>query len=439
VKKSFISGIILTIALISFVGFSYAADGTFFEDERYSIGDESKDIKLIKTVMKLEGLYIGEINNQYGQELYDAMVKYQTKYNVAASGNVGEDTLKVLNRSSNLPYLKLKYYEKGMTFDDIVFIKSAMKSMGYFQSTMFTFDFDEELFNAVKNFQADNGLDSTGNVDVAVVDKLSELGYIVTEDNFRLIESYTMGKLSKSVYRPGESGQDIMTIQKVLLHEGFIDPTKLTGLYDEYTESCVKSYQEFIEVENDGIVGPQTINKFVELELIEGREVVSSRGRERMFGEYLNWWKEVKPMLKRNETIFEVVDFETKKAFTLKVTAGTNHADCEAMTLDDTNVIKDIWGGFTWERRPVLVYLDGRVLAASMTAMPHAGRDDVKGGVYTSGRSKGYGYGYNLDFVKNNGMDGVVDLHFKNSRRHKDNSSDPKHQTAIKISAGITR
>ena len=29
---------------------------------------------------------------------------------------------------------------------------------------------------------------------------------------------------------------------------------------------------------------------------------------------------------------------------------------CEALTAKDTEIMKEIWGGFGWERRPVLVY-----------------------------------------------------------------------------------
>lgn len=438
-KKVFMTGVVLLAVLLLSIGFSFGQDGTFFENKTYELDDVHKDVKLIKTILKLEGIYIGEINNDYNSETVDAVKKYQEKYNLDQSGIVEGDTLSTMNRSKNLPYLKLKYYEKGMTFDDIVFIKSSMNSLGYFEKGIFTFDFDEDLFQAVKKFQEENGLEVTGNVDLSVVNKLNELGYVVSEDNFKIIDDYSIGKLTKNIYKPGESGQEIMIIQKVLLHEGYIDPTKLSGEYDEYTKSCIASYQEAMGLESDGIVGPATIDMFVESDLIRPNEIVSSRGKKGMYGEYLEWWKEVKPMLKRNETVIEIVDFNTKKSFTLKVTAGTNHADCEALTIDDTNIIKDIWGGFTWERRPVLVYIDGRVVAGSMTAMPHAGRDDVQGGAYTSGRSEGYGYGYNLDFVKNNGMNGVVDVHFKNSTRHKDGRSDPKHQAAIKISAGITK
>ncbi|WP_077369807.1 muramidase family protein [Anaerosalibacter sp. Marseille-P3206] len=155
------------------------------------------------------------------------------------------------------------------------------------------------------------------------------------------------------------------------------------------------------------------------------------------YGEYLDWFDEVKENVLPIGSVFKVTDFYTGKSFTMKRTIGSFHADCEALTLEDTEIIKEIWGGFNWERRPVIVQAKDRCVAASMTAMPHAGLDSVEGGKYTEGRSGGYGGGTNYDYIKGNGMDGHVDIHFAGSKRHKDGAIDPQHQKCIKIAAGM--
>jgi len=56
-----------------------------------------------------------------------------------------------------------------------------------------------------------------------------------------------------------------------------------------------------------------------------------------------------------------------------------------------------------------VVEVKGYKIAASITAMPHAGRDDKPANINVSGRSGGYGWGTNLDFVKGNGwMDNLT-------------------------------
>ncbi len=153
------------------------------------------------------------------------------------------------------------------------------------------------------------------------------------------------------------------------------------------------------------------------------------------FGEYLNWWTEAQYVVPVN-AVFKVTDFKTGKSFMAKRTTGANHADSETLTEADTKKMKDIWGGFSWDRRAVILEYDGRKIAASMSGMPHAGNDNSPGGIYTSWRSDGYGAGTNFDWIKNNGMNGVFDIHFVDSTRHKDGEIDLKHQAQIKIAAG---
>lgn len=154
------------------------------------------------------------------------------------------------------------------------------------------------------------------------------------------------------------------------------------------------------------------------------------------YGEYLDWWTEaqyVAPV----QSVFEIVDFYTGKSFTVKRTTGSGHADVETLTAVDSRKMKEIWGGnYTWDRRPVLVKINGRKIAASMSSLPHAGNESAPGGINVSWRSDNYGPGYNLDWVKNNDINGVVDLHFANSVRHKDGLVDTAHQDNIKIAAG---
>ncbi len=155
------------------------------------------------------------------------------------------------------------------------------------------------------------------------------------------------------------------------------------------------------------------------------------------YGEYLDWWTEAQYVVPV-QSVFEIIDFYTGKSFKAKRTTGSGHADVEPLTAADSQKMKEIWGGvFSWDRRPVIVKIDGRKVAASMSSLPHAGNDNEPGGVEVSWRSDDYGPGYNLDWVKNNGVHGVVDLHFANSIRHKDGLTDTGHQENIRIAAGI--
>lgn len=154
-----------------------------------------------------------------------------------------------------------------------------------------------------------------------------------------------------------------------------------------------------------------------------------------MYGELLDWWKSARYIFPIG-SVAEVTDLYTGKTFKVKRTMGTNHADCEALTREDTRIIASIWGGFSWDTRPVIVSVNGRRIAASMSSLPHAGVDSAPAFKVVNNRSQGYGRGENLDVVKNNGMNGHFDIHFLNSTTHKTGKENPEHQRNVLKAAG---
>jgi len=141
-------------------------------------------------------------------------------------------------------------------------------------------------------------------------------------------------------------------------------------------------------------------------------------------------WDYIKDAFPR-ETNALIMDVETGKTFNVRRTFGTLHADVETLTPEDTEIMRQIWGGWSWERRAVVVYVGDYVFAGSMAGMPHAGLDSAPALSIVNNLSGGFGRGQNLDSVKNNGMDGHVCLHFAGSRIHGSNVINAAHQTRV--------
>jgi len=139
--------------------------------------------------------------------------------------------------------------------------------------------------------------------------------------------------------------------------------------------------------------------------------VMSTKGEK--YGEYMDWWSGAQYVFPINKEA-KVIDYETGKTFMVKRTIGANHADTEPLTKEDTKIAKSIWGGYSWKTRPVIVEVDGRKIAASMSFMPHS-----------------------IQYINDNDFDGHFDIHFLNSTRHVDGQIDTDHQENIKIAAGI--
>jgi peptidoglycan DL-endopeptidase LytF len=130
-------------------------------------------------------------------------------------------------------------------------------------------------------------------------------------------------------------------------------------------------------------------------------------------GELLDWWTEAQYVFTIGK-VAKVTDLATGKSFYIKRTIGANHADSETLTVTDSNMAKSIWGGYSWTPRAVMVEVEGRKLAASMSFYPHE-----------------------REYIMDNGITGHFDVYFSNSTRHVDGKPDSYHQAQVEKAAGV--
>lgn len=124
-------------------------------------------------------------------------------------------------------------------------------------------------------------------------------------------------------------------------------------------------------------------------------------------------WPEVHNAFARHSTA-TVIDVETGLSFTVRRYGGFNHADVEPLTLADRNTMFRIYGNqWSWNRRPVVVIINGERIAGSMNGMPHAGQS-----------------------ILNNNFNGHFCIHFLDSRTHGSNIVDRNHQNAVQRAVG---
>ena len=439
--------------MVVFVALSSVAfaDETILTEKKYEKGDQSKEIRLIQLALEKDGVFQGdEVTDYFGNKTLKSVKEFQKKYGLTCDGIVGKGTIKKMDELSLFPKLNETLYRKGDEGNDIILIQRALELEGFFEGE-YSETFGPKTEAAVKAFQKEYGLMEDGVIGSECIQKFGERGTIaiakepetfvaktaVAAQTAQNENSNLVGNLMAGLYKKGMSHPDIKVLQEALRREECFNEEENTYYFGNKTEAAVKMFQEKYEIDADGIAGNDTLVKLEELELVSRELVVASRSANgRKAGEYLKWWGTVNKMITRKETIMVVEDYETGITFSVLVSGGTNHADVEALTAKDSEIMKQVWGKWSWTRRPVLVYMNGRAIAASMTAMPHAGREDKKYGVTVSNRTAGFGRGYNYDYLKGNGMSGHVDIHFRGSQRHSDGRQDSQHQAAIKISAG---
>jgi len=129
-------------------------------------------------------------------------------------------------------------------------------------------------------------------------------------------------------------------------------------------------------------------------------------------GAALNWWTEVRHIFTRGMEI-TVTDVTTGRSFMMRRTGGRNHADSEPVSILDSMTIFEIWDGWSWNRRPVIVEINGQFIAASMNGMPHG-----------------------FDTIPGNGIRGHLCIHFRHSRTHIGNRECIEHQAMVLRASG---
>ncbi|HEX2928020.1 MAG TPA: LysM peptidoglycan-binding domain-containing protein, partial [Ruminiclostridium sp.] len=155
------------------------------------------------------------------------------------------------------------------------------------------------------------------------------------------------------------------------------------------------------------------------------------------YGEVLDWFKEAQYVFPIGKT-GRFIDAATGKSFMAQRTMGASHSDTETLTSQDSDMMKEIFGGsWNWSRRSFILEVDGRRFAVSVAGMPHAGVDGAPYLQNVSGRSDNWGYGPNYDRIPGNGMNGHFDVYFLNCLRHNDNQIDPLHQFSVLVSGGL--
>lgn len=265
---------------------------------------------------------------------------------------------------------------------------------------------------------------------------------------------------ARSVLRPGARGPEVVLAQHYLIQLGHL-ASPPDGIFGSDTLRAVREFQRERGLDVDGVVGART---WFELELsasgaqgwvhrirpgetlwgiarmygasvealaqangiddpariLPGRELIvpvpPSEGAPG--GVELLLWSEAHEIY-RNFSVIKVTDVRTGRSFHARRYYGHYHADSEPLTAEDARVLREIYDGeWSWQRRPIIVEVDGRAIAASMNGFPHGGES-----------------------IADNEFPGHFCIHFLGSRIHRTGNIDPRHQAAVLEAAGyrVTR
>mgnify|MGYP001952708915 CR=1 FL=1 len=390
------------------------------------LGSRGPEVSQVQSALKNMGLYnYSEITGYYGSITRDAVIKFQAQKGLVKDGIVGPSTWNAIfgsgttSRGSTGKHSTLKQGSRG---DEVKLLQQLLKNKGYYSGSIDGI-FGSGTKNAVVQFQRAAGLSADGIVGAKTWAALEQNGTSPSRGS-------SSGSISE-LLKKGSRGAAVSELQTKLKSKGFYSGA-IDGIFGTGTENAVKAFQKANGLTADGVVGPKTIAAL-------NQNTGSSRGDvdRPSGGVEMIAWSEVDKIWPRDSKAV-IVDVDTGKRINVYRSGGYNHADVETLSAADTEILKSLYGGsFSWDRRAVIVEVNGRRIAASIAGMPHAGRDDQPNRAMVSNRSGGYGYGSNLDAIKGNNMDGVFDVHFYQSKTHGSNKVDSAHQSMVKKAASV--
>ena len=125
------------------------------------------------------------------------------------------------------------------------------------------------------------------------------------------------------------------------------------------------------------------------------------------------WFDGVEDIFRRG-MIVKVTHVDTGLTFFARRFGGRFHADSEPLTVEDTEILRRIYGGsFSWGREAIIVEIGGRRIAASMNGMPHGGEG-----------------------IQDNNFQGHFCIHFYGSLVHETGRRCAQHQARVRYAAG---
>jgi LysM repeat protein len=397
--------IIMVLAFVlAFTNITYADGNVYKKEER------SKEIAEIQKALKALKLFDEETTGYFGDVTEEAVKKFQELHKLTADGVVGPGTLKALFGRTSISSTTTSRAEIERKKVNVTY---TIKDGDTIWDIADEFNVTRDSILKYNKLTEDSVLKVGKTIVIPGVIKII-VKIVPTQPE--IVKTQTVSPATKETIPPtpppAENATEILADLPdniYIVKEG----DTLYSIAEDYGVA-VKALADLNDLTEDAILAIDQELKIPET-AAQVPEAKSDNSIEKteLKGEYLGWFDKVQYIFKKND-VAVVTDIKTGKSFSVKRLYGTNHADVEPLTKEDTAVMKSIYGSWSWDRRAVIVTIDGKNIAGSMNGMPHGGQQ-----------------------IENNDFQGHFCIHFKGSKTHKGNRTDATHQAAVKVAAGI--
>ena len=384
-------------------------------------GTEGADAKTVQRRLKDLGYYKGKIDGEFGKGSVDALKRFQQANGLTADGKAGKTTYKILfsdkaktaaeAEATPTPEVTPEVtpapadptptplaivwttLRKGSTGTAVSQLQEALVSLGYMAGKP-DGTYGDETVAAVKAFQKNNSLNVDGAAGEETQKKLyggdaKAASVKVTATPTATPKATATPKPTATAkttditavsgtYRQGDTGSGVKALQQMLIQKGYLKGSA-DGIFGKMTAAAVTAFQKANNLTADGIAGKQTLAKLNGSSASATATPAPSKNATGTVAGtpsaskviYANWYTTVKSVC-RNYPYVTIYDFQTGISWQGHIFSLGAHADYEPLTANDTSKMLKVFGGNTWNPRPVwVIFADGSVYLGSTHSNPH--------------------------------------------------------------------
>ena len=233
---------------------------------------------------------IEKVNGYFGIDTENAVKKFQEVFNLNVTGKVDYATWYKIKNIYNAVKRLNDLYSEGITEkESIVTFASKLaygdtgllvKGLHYYLNTIAFFDpnlpmlevngvYNDNTKKMVMNFQNRYNIPVTGEVDAVTWNKIKEVYFNLLNNIQNEYVAYRDEFYPGRLMSIGMSGSDVKFLQnylyQVCIKYKNIPGVRVTGVFDDLTESSVLSLQKDFNIDESGVVGPTFWNDLVSL------------------------------------------------------------------------------------------------------------------------------------------------------------------------------
>ena len=366
-------------------------------------GSEGEDAKTVQARLKELGYFRNRVDGKFGALSEAALKKFQEANGLEPDGVAGKGTYQVLFSDSALPkgttptpavsetpapagegsgsssfWVTMR---QGDTGDNVTQLQEMLIELGYLSGKA-DGTYGDKTVEAVKAFQKNNGLTDDGAAGEETQKKLFS-GTAKAAGSAAKKETATAAP--DETLKRGSTGSAVKALQNRLIQLGYLTG-KADGVYGVNTYKAVVAFQKANALKADGVAGSKTMEALkngkaagstaapsatpapaaaASVSAVSGVRPSASQVR------YENWYTSVKDVA-RSYPYATVYDYGSGISYQVHIFSVGAHADYEPLTAADTAKMLRIFGGNTWNPKPVwVVFSNGSVYMASTHSTPH--------------------------------------------------------------------